>query len=192
MPSCPRCAGGEVKQDGRAGETQRYRCRGCRRTFVARTGTPFAGHRWPQAIIVTAVRWSCRFRLSTAAGRDLLAERGVDVSARTVLHWVQKFAPLLARAGRRAATRPGARWWCDETSVRVGGKWAYLYRAIDGAGQVMDVLLRTHRDLASARACCVLATDRRRATPDEVSTDQHPGSARAIREEVPRFRWVVR
>ena len=120
MPLCPRCAGLGVKKDGRDGETQRYRCRSCRRTFIARTGTPFAGHRWPQEVIVTAVRWYLRFRLSAADVRDMLAERGVDVSARTVLYWVQKFAPLLARAGRRAATRPGTRWWCDETYVRVG------------------------------------------------------------------------
>ena len=131
------------------------------------------------------MRWYLRFRLSAADVRDLLAERGVDVSARTVLYWVQKFAPLLARAGRRAATRPGVRWQCDETYVRVGGKWAYLYRAIDEHGQVVDVVLRTQRDLASARAFFVLATYRRRTTPEEVITDKHPAYVRAIREEVP-------
>ncbi len=185
MSPCPRCSGVAVKKDGRSGETQRYRCRSCRRTFIDRTGTPFAWHRWPQTIIVTAVRWYLRYRLSAADVRDLLAERGVDVSARTVLYWVQKFAPLLARAGRRAATRPGTRWWCDERYVRVGGKWAYLYRAIDAAGQVVDVLLRTHRDLDSARAFFVLATSRRRAAPEEVITDKHPAYVRAVRDEVP-------
>jgi len=188
MVACPRCAGTEVKKDGRAGEAQRYRCRSCRRTFIARTGTPFAGHRWPQEVIVTAVRWYPRFRLSAADVRDVLAARGVAVSARTILHWVQQFAPLLARAGRRAATRPGARWWCDETYVRVGGQWAYLYRAIDAAGQVVDVLLRARRDRDSARACFVLATYRRRATPDAVITDKHPAYVRAVREEGPSAR----
>ncbi len=185
MPPCPRCAGAEVKQDGMVAETQRYRCHSCRRTCITRTGTPCAGHRWPQEVIVTAVRWYCRFRLSAAEVRDLLAERGVDVSARTILYWVQKFAPLLARAGRRAAARPGMRWWCDETYVRVGGAWAYLYRAIDEHGQVVDVLLRTHRDLDSARAFFVLATYRRRTTPEEVITDKHPAYVRAVRDEVP-------
>ncbi len=174
-----------MKKDGRVGETQRYRCHACRRTFIDRTGTPFAGHRWPREVIVTAVRWYLRFRLSAADVRDLLAERGVDVSARTVLFWVQKFAPLLARAGRRAAARPGARWWCDETYVRVGGRWAYLYRAIDEQGQVVDVLLRTHRDLQSARAFFVLAAHRRSAVPDEVITDKHPAYVRAVRDEAP-------
>jgi len=185
MPSCPRCSGVEVKKDGRSGETQRYRCRSCRRTFIDRTGTPFAGHPWPREIIVTAVRWYLRYRLSAADVRDLLAERGVDVSARTVSYCIRKFAPLLARSGRRAATRPGARWWCDETYVRVGGQWAYRYRAIDEYGQVVDVVLRTHRDLGSARAFFVLAISRRRTTLEEVLTDKHPAYVRAIREEVP-------
>jgi len=188
MPPSPRCAGAEVKKDGQMGETQRYRCHTCHRTFIARTGTPFAGHRWPQEVVVTAVRWYLRYRLSAEDVRDLLAERGVDVSARTILYWVQQFAPLLARAGRRAAPRPGARWWCDETYVRVGGKWAYLYRAIDAQGQVVDLLLRTHRDLDSARAFFVLALYRRRAAPDEVITDKHPAYARTVREEVPGAR----
>jgi transposase-like protein len=47
------------------------------------------------------------------------------------------------------------------------------------------VLLRTHRDLDSARAFFVLATYRRRATSAEVITDKHTASVRAIRDEVP-------
>jgi Uncharacterized protein conserved in bacteria (DUF2252)/DDE domain len=31
-------------------------------------------------------------------------------------------------------------------------RWAYLYRAVNEVGQVVDVLLRAQRDLASARA----------------------------------------
>jgi len=185
VPPCPRCAGAAVKKDGRVDETQRYRCRACHRTFIARTGTPFAGHRWPQEVLVTAVRWSGLFRLAAADVRDLLAERGVDVSARIILYWVRKFAPLLARAGRRAAARPGVRWWCDATYVRAGGKWAYRYHAIDAHGQVVDVLLRTQRDCDSARACFVLAVDRRRRAPEEVSTGTHPAYVRAIRDAVP-------
>ncbi len=85
MPLCPRWAGAEARKDGTVGEVQRYRCQSCRRTCSARTGTPFAGHRWPLEVIVTTVRGYVRFRLSATDVRDLLAERGVDVSARTVL-----------------------------------------------------------------------------------------------------------
>jgi hypothetical protein len=67
-----------------------------------------------------AIRWYCRYRLSAADVRDLLAERHVDVSARTVLAWAHKLGPLLAAEGRRQARPVGIRWYCDETYVRVG------------------------------------------------------------------------
>jgi transposase, IS6 family len=184
MPHCPRCHATKVKKDGRrpAGR-QRFRCRRCRRTFTARTYTPFAGHRWPPEVIVTAVRWYFCYRLSAADVRDLLAERHIDVSARTILSWAHKFGPLLAQAARRKArSTTGRRWWCNETYVRVGGRWAYLYRAIDEDGQVVDVLLRAQRDLASAEAFFVQATARRQKVPTEVITDKHQAYVRAVRE----------
>jgi hypothetical protein len=63
---------------------------------------------------------------------------------------------------------------------------AYLYRAIDERGQMVDVMLRTHRDLDSARAFFVLAVYRSRAAPEEIITDKYPAYLRAIREEVLR------
>src|SRR5918992_253142 len=101
------------QEDGRTPSGQRYRCHGCRRTFTDRTGTPFAGYRWEQDIIALAVHWYCSYRLSAANVRDLLAERGLDVSARTVLTWVQTFGPLLGEAARRRARRVGTRWWVE-------------------------------------------------------------------------------
>ncbi len=52
-----------------------------------------------------------------------------------------------ARPGRHA---PGDRWFADDTYLKIVGKWAYLYRAIDQHGQVIDVLLSERRDLAAA------------------------------------------
>jgi transposase-like protein len=181
-PSCSRCTSARVKKDGRrVATTQRFRCHACRRTFTERTGPPFARHRWPLEVITTAVRWYFRFRLSAADVRDLLAERQIDVSARTILAWAHKFGPLLAAEGRRRARPVGSRWWADETYVRVAGRWAYLYRAVDAAGQVVDVLLRPQRDLDSARACFEQAIARRGVRPKVVITDKHASYRRAVR-----------
>jgi hypothetical protein len=70
-----------LKTGPRGAAGQRFRWRGCGRTVTARTGTPCAQDRWPLEVITTAVRWSGRFRLSAAAVRDRLAERGVDGAA---------------------------------------------------------------------------------------------------------------
>ncbi len=191
MRRCPHCHDPHTKKDGRTATGQRYRCHGCRRTFTDRTGTPFAGYRWERDIIALAVHWYCSYRLSAANVRDLLAERGLDVSARTVLTWVQTFGPLLGEAARRRARPVGTRWWVDETYVRVKGKWAYLYRAIDEDGQVIDVLLRAHRDLDSAKAFLGQAIERWGVTPTEVITDGHQAYQRAVREEAPEAVHIV-
>ena len=40
----------------------------------------------------------------------------------------------------------------DETYIKVGGQWKYLYRAVDKTGATVDFLLRAKRDHAAARA----------------------------------------
>lgn len=42
-PACPHCIGGRVIKHGTANGLQRYRCRGCGKTFCALTGTPLVG-----------------------------------------------------------------------------------------------------------------------------------------------------
>lgn len=132
MPACPHCSTTKAHKDGhdRAGK-QRYCCSACQRSFTNRSGTPFANHRWPRDVIVMAVRWYFSYRLPAANVRNLLAERGLDVSRQTAADWAQKFGVLLAEAGRRHAKLLGRRWYVDETYVRVGKAWAYLYRAVD-------------------------------------------------------------
>lgn len=190
-PPCPRCASLHVKRDGSScPDNPRYRCHGCRRTFTARTATSFAGYRWPAAIILTAVRWYGRYRLSVADVRDLLAERGIDVSARTVLSWVHTFGPLLAAEARRHARPLRRQWFCDETYVRVSGKWMYLYRAVDEDGQAVDVLLREHRDSAAAEAFFQQALARRGSPPEQIVTDKHQAYIGAVRRHLPAAEHV--
>ena len=55
----------------------------------------------------------------------------------------------------------------------------------------MDVLLREHRDLDSARAFFARAVQRRGVTPDAVITDGRQAYRRAIQEHAPRARHVV-
>ncbi len=134
-----------------------------------------------------AVRWYFSYRLSAANVRNLLAERGLDVSRQTVADWVQKFGVLLAEAGRHHAKRVGSHWFVDETYLRIGKRWAYLYRAVDEDGQVVDVL-REKRDLESAEAFFVQAIKRRGVVPDEVVTDKHQAYLRAVRQHGPNAR----
>jgi transposase-like protein len=38
----------------------------------------------------------------------------------------------------------------DETYVRVGGKWKYLFRAVDKHGHLIDFMLSKRRDTGGA------------------------------------------
>jgi transposase-like protein len=42
-------------------------------------------------------------------------------------------------------------WRVDETYLRVAGRWTYLYRAVDSAGDTIDFLLSVRRDAAAAK-----------------------------------------
>ena len=97
-----------------------------------------------------AVRWYLRYGLSYRDVEELLAERGITVDHVTIYRWVQRFTPLAIDAARPCRHAPGDQWFADETSLKVAGRWVYLYRAIDQFGQVNDVLVSQKRDLAAS------------------------------------------
>ena len=115
MPLCPMCQQPASKRNGRDPRgRQKYACRACRRTFTEATTSAFSGYRWPSDIILTAVRWYLAYPLSSRQVLELLAERGIDVSHRTILDWVQAFGPQLAAEVRRGRRMIGSRWFVDE------------------------------------------------------------------------------
>jgi transposase-like protein len=136
-------------------------------------------------VIVVAVRWYLRYCLSYRDVEELLVERGVEVDHVTIFRWVQRFAPLLADAARFARHAPGDRWFVDETYVKVNGVWRYVYRAIDQDGQVIDVLVSTRRDAATARRFFQRALTILKVTPSEVVTDAAPIYPAVLEELMP-------
>jgi transposase-like protein len=68
----------------------------------------------------------------------MMAERGVDVSHPTILRCVQRYVPEFERRWHHYARPVGTSWRVDETYIRVGGRWTYLYRAVDKQGLTVD------------------------------------------------------
>src|SRR6266849_10618299 len=115
MSACPTCKQLPTKRHGRdRSGRQRYSCGPCRQTFTAATISAFSGYRWPAEVVLMAVRWYLRHPLSGASVMELLAERGIDVSNRTVLRWVQAFGPQLAAEARKHRRPLGRSWYTDE------------------------------------------------------------------------------
>ena len=107
------------------------------------------------------------------------------MSHEAVRDWETKLLPIVGaelrkrRHGRRRG--PGASWYVDETYLKVRGKWAYLYRAIDRDGNLIDAMLSEHRDMAAAKAFFRPAKATTGYRPDRVTTDGHGSYPRAIR-----------
>jgi transposase, IS6 family len=103
----------------------------------------------------------------------------------SIYRWVHRFAPDFAEAARARQHLIGDRWHVDETYVKVGGIWRYLFRAIDQFGQVIDVFLSPRRDAKAARRFFERAIDRTRIAPVEVTTDRYRAYPRIIDDLLP-------
>ena len=107
-----------------------------------KTRSVYRGYRFPPAIIAHAVWLYHRFALSWRDVENLLAERGIEVSYETIRQWCATFGPQFARRIKRRLGRRGDRWFLDEVVVSIGGRRRYLWRAVDQAGDVLDILVQ--------------------------------------------------
>jgi IS6 family transposase len=183
---CVRCGSGRTRRDGqtRLGG-QRRRCAVCRRRFTARSASAFSGRRFPDDGIALAVRWYARFRLSDADVTECLAERGFAVGRSAVSRWVQRFLPLFGAAARGHRRRVGEQWHVDETYCAFRGRHAYIYRAIDQDGQVVDARFRERRNAAAARVFFERALAATEVMPERVTSDKAKGYPPALRAVLP-------
>src|SRR5712691_9940502 len=192
MYSCLRCSSADVTRDGHD-ERGRvvYACAGCGRHATAEPASLASGHRFPRDVILLAVRYYLQLGAAAERIAGVLADRGIDVSGRTILRWVQKFGPALADAVRQHRQSPVTMWLVDETYVKILGKWHYLYRGVDLDGQVLDCWLSATRDLAAAEAFFRRTIASTGCTPEHVVTDKAAFYPSAIRTYAPGARHTA-
>src|SRR5688500_4576284 len=169
---------------------RRFRCRDCGTQCNERSGGVLNHTHHPSDVIALVVLWRLRYRLTLRDLAEMVLIRGLVFSHEAVREWEAKLAPALADELRhRRHGRGGARgrhWHVDETYLKVGGRWAYLYRAIDRDGHLVDTMLSEHRDMAAARAFFRSAMSVTGQVPERVTTDGHRSHPRAIRSTLGR------
>src|SRR5258708_9935089 len=192
MCSCPRCSSSDLTRDGHD-ERGRviYACAGCGRHATAESTSLVSGHRFPRDVILLAVRYYLQLGAAAERIAGVLADRGIDVSGRTILRWVQKFGPALADAVRRHRMTPVTTWLVDETYVKILGKWHYLYRGVDLDGQVLDCWLSATRDLPAAEAFFRRTITSTGCVPEHIVTDKATFYPSAIRSHAPDARHTA-
>jgi transposase-like protein len=169
---------------------RRFRCRDCGKQYNERSGTLLNHAHYPSDVIALVVLWRLRYRLTLRDLGEMFLLRGIVFTYEAVRDWEGKLAPALADGlRRRRHGRGGARgrhWHVDETYIKVRGRWAYLYRAIDRDGNLVDAMLSEHRDMAAAQAFFRSARAAAGITPDRVTTDGHRSYPRAIHSTLGR------
>jgi transposase-like protein len=103
----------------------------------------YSGYRFPPEIIQQAIWLYLRFTLSLRDVEDLLAERGITVSYESIRRWINHFGPMIAADLRKRRPKPHTSWHLDEVYLKIDGRMAYLWRAVDAEGEILDVLVHT-------------------------------------------------
>ena len=142
----------------------------------------FRGRHFQDVIILLCVRWYLRYSLTYRDLEEIMAERGLTVDHVTIWRWVQRYAPVLNQRVRRELRRPNRSWRVDETYVKVAGTWAYLYRAVDSAGETIEFMLSPKRDLIAAKLFLRLALSGGAPPPRVINVDAHPAYPAAVAE----------
>ena len=164
-----------------------FQCSQCKRKFNQRTATPFNHLQFPTDIVLLVVLWRLRYKLSLRDLTEMFVVRVFEFTHEAVRDWEARFAPLITEQLRsRRRGKAGRSWYTDETYIKVGGKWCYLYRAIDRDGNLVDSMLSEHRDMEAAKRFFKGAREVTGCVPERVTTDGHDSYPRAIRRVLGR------
>ena len=134
-------------------------------------------------VIMLCIRWYLRYCLTLRDVEELMIERGLSVDHSTIGRWVLRYAPELNRRVRREIRQPNRSWRVDETDIRVGGVWTYLYRAVDSGGETIDIMLSPKRDAVAAKHFLQMALCRAdEVQPRVINVDGHASYPAAMEE----------
>lgn len=145
--------------------------------------TDFKWHHYQGQIILSCVRWYCKYGISYRDLEEMMVERGIEVDHTTLYRWVQRYASEMEKR-LRWYWKPtlGYSWRVDETYIKVKGKWTYLYRAVDKRGRTIDFYLSSTRNVQAAKRFLgkALRSMKDWEKPKSINTDKAPTYAAAI------------
>jgi putative transposase len=107
-------------------------------------------HRYPIEVVSRSVWLYFRYSLSYRDVEEMMLERGVTVSYETIRAWCQKFSAKYSKRLKKWRGLVGDTWHLDEVYLKIDGRNQYLWRAVDQDGEVIDILVQSHRDSRAA------------------------------------------
>ena len=151
---------------------QEYRCRACGSQYNERTGTVFNYLEYPTEVVILVLWYYYDFKTSLDDVVRLMAQRGIELSHKTVSNWANAVGIEVALSFRhRRMGKAGNKWHADATYIKVSGRWCYFYRCIDKAGRLVDVYLSDTRDEAAATTFFQQCFDTTCVIPEQITVD---------------------
>ena len=111
----------------------------------------YKGYRFPPEIISRCVCLYYRFGVSLRDVSELMLARGIEVSHEAIRLWTLRFGTEYARRLRRTRGVCSNIWHLDELCLMINGERGWLWRAVDDAGEVLDLLVQRRRSALAAK-----------------------------------------
>ena len=169
--SCPVCDSAQVVRHGKYQDEQRYRCRGCGRTFRANT---LPGRRVAVDQVGTALdMYYDGLSYKRVAEMMATAHQIPEPAISNVYNWVHSYTDVAKKALDGHKPKLGMVWVADEMSVNVAGKQHWLWNVMDSKTRyILAVHLSARRDTREAEK--VMEKARRAAgnLPKRIKTDK--------------------
>ena len=126
-----------------------------------------------------------RFPLTLRIVEEMLEARGIVVSHETVRQWGAQFDQEFANRISRRLPRAGDKWHLDEVATTIAGVQHWLWRAVDQAGLVLDVLVQSRCDKRAAERLLRKLLIRQCRATRVMITDELPSYGVTKREVMP-------
>jgi transposase-like protein len=176
---CPYCSTNHTVKNGvRYDGLQKYKCCDCGKQFTKRTGSLFAGMRFSERIITSALMLKFRGRNSLREIRDIIGYLlDIKVSHVSPYNWNLKFSSQLEIIQNKFKLKFTKVWHVDEMFIRVRGSkskknCSYLYVVEDSEGKIVAMHVSHKRDVRSVKEVLKEALKNAGFEPEIIVTDQ--------------------
>jgi transposase-like protein len=99
------------------------------------------------------------------------------------MRWVDRYSPIIEQRISKHVKSTNDSWRMDETYIKIKGKDAYLYRAVDSNGDTIDFYVSEKRDKEAAKKFFKKALKQSyNQMPRAITTDKYQATEIAIIE----------
>ncbi|MEN2975377.1 MAG: IS6 family transposase [Candidatus Caldarchaeales archaeon] len=191
-PVCGFCSSDKVVKIGfrknKHGKVQRYRCKNCGRKFSV-VEDAFRKMKYRPEIIALALDLYFKGVSFRKIADHVKQFHGLKVSYVTVYYWIRKYIDLMKGYVEQLKPETSGRWHVDETTVKVGGEYLWLWNLMDADTRyLLATKLSRGREVSDAREVFRKAKESSKNLPTEVVTDGLRAYEDAFRKEFYRLK----